>query len=263
LRLSIGGSFPFGTTQEIITIIFMAVLINFKKVDFGEGANMKNALANSFGEDMKIIGVLSSVGDINSVRQDSKKARSAAWALETAVRKKPKEWIYWHAFSEFCSPLGEHAKAIFAAEECYKLKPTDPRSSYCIATALRMLIMEINAGKPTFNPISIPSNIRGYYTMFQDFDPQGAYKELQKLDLPAEEVFNDPISIFGKEISFDEPYPLEISGKELQELNLVMKKIAKRAIDLFEEAISLGLDEANEKITKQTLLVMHTQFPNL
>jgi hypothetical protein len=191
-----------------------------------KGVNMKNALANSFSEDMKLIKELSSLGDINSIRASRLSAVLAEFQLERKVEKKQKEWIFWQTLSDFCSPLGEHAKAVHAAEECYKIKPSDPRSSYGLATALRMLIMEINAGEPNFNPIEIPPNILGFFTMYQNFDPEKGKKELEKL-------------------------------------NLTVEQAAKRAIALFEESIILGLDEKNEEITRQTLAVMHVQFPNL
>ncbi len=233
---------------------------------------MKNALANSFGEDMKIAGV---IGDINTLRVNRDLAIKAVQSLEREVSKKPNEWIFWHTLNNLCSPLGWHAIAIRAAEECCKLKPKDPRSSYGLATALRMMIMEINAGKPNFNPIQIPPNIRGYYSMYQNFNPYNGEKELQKLNPTAGKTAKKIVDLLEEAIYADLYKPISIdlyddieihpekSKKELQELNLDVEKAAKRVIALFEESISLGLDEANEKITRQSIITIHTQFPNL
>ena len=233
---------------------------------------MKNALANSFGEDMKIAGV---IGDINTLRVNRDLAIKAVQSLEREVRKKPNEWIFWHTLNNLCSPLGWHAIAVRSAEESFRLKPKDPRSSYGLATALRMMIMEINAGKPNFNPIQIPPNIRGYYSMYQNLNPHNGEKELQKINSSADETTKKTVELLSEAVSAevwkpisldmdeDKDIPPEKSKEELQELNLAVEKAAKRVIDLFEESISLGLDEANEKITRQSIIMIHTQFPNL
>jgi predicted TPR repeat methyltransferase len=59
--------------------------------------------------------------------------------LEAAVEKKPREWVYWFRFADYCHKTGHILKAVQACERCFALRPKDVRSVYALAKALRSL----------------------------------------------------------------------------------------------------------------------------
>ena len=62
-------------------------------------------------------------------------------AMESAVERKPTEWIYWYTLGDWYQTVGEIGKSIRACQRCCELRPKDIRSAYALATAYNLLTL--------------------------------------------------------------------------------------------------------------------------
>ena len=62
--------------------------------------------------------------------------------LEAAMQRAPEQWAYWYGLGDYYQEVGSLRSSLTACENCYRLRPRDPRSVYALATAYRMLAQE-------------------------------------------------------------------------------------------------------------------------
>ena len=183
-------------------------------------------LSHGFIERLKLGSAISSATSKYGNPQTSREAtQEAVKALEVKVREKPKEWIFWYALGDWYSALGDYAKAVRACEKCYDLRPRDPRSAYGLATALRMLTRAKYVGHP---------------------------KVTEMREFLAESGMS----------GYDEFDPSK-SQRGLEELNLTIDQAAEKSLALFEEVITLGVNDSEAKMVKDNLAAMYAEFPHL
>jgi len=144
-------------------------------------------------------------------------------ALENALGKNRKEWIYWYVVSEYYMTNEEFGKFVHATQKCFELKPKDPRSIYALATA--------------------------YFTITHAKDIGDTLKREAANEL--------------KRISPDWAYNPEKSQQVLDEMGLTAEQAGMEAITLFGFLLSEKLPSEDEMNIRLSLKGLHAKFPNL
>jgi len=182
----------------------------------------------SFGERRKLGRVLKPVtakyGDIRTSRAALEEAASV---LEAAVEANPREWVLWYTLGDLYQPLGEFVKSVRAGEECYELRPKDPRSAYALATNLRTLTHA------------------GYL---------GDSKQIE-----AGRTLKGPLVTQG----YAAPFDPDRSQAALEELGITLDQAAERSLALFEQVLSLGVPESDAIHVRDCLAAVYSEFPHL
>jgi tetratricopeptide (TPR) repeat protein len=155
----------------------------------------QSLLSYGFIERLKLGRALDSVTNKFGFPQTSREAtQEAVKVLEVKVREKPREWIFWHALGDYYCALGDYAKAVRVCEKCNELRPRDPRSTYSLATALRMLTRARFLGHPNIKNMQDLSE-SGMST-YDDFDPLKSQQGLQELGLTVEQAAEKSLTLF-------------------------------------------------------------------
>ena len=162
------------------------------------------------------------------VRQEY--ARRAIPLMERAVQDQPNEWLYWYKLADFYCEVKEYSKAVRACERAMKLRPTDPRSCYALATTLRLLT----------------------HAKYTPSEAQSIRMQLPYIPIPRDTPrltpdFFDPVA----------------SSRALQELGLTVDSAAEQAFRLFEKTLALGVRSDDIESVEFSLSVISTEFPHL
>jgi len=147
--------------------------------------------------------------------------------LEAAVQAKPDDWVCWYTLGDLYEQLGEFAKSVIAAEKCYELRPTDPRSAYALATNLRRLTHAKYVGDHRYIEAR-----------------RGVESEL------------------GAE-GYASPFNPDASQGALHELGMTLDQAVERCLVLFGKVLALGVRGEDKNHVEETLGVLYTEFPQL
>ena len=150
-------------------------------------------------------------------------------AVESAVKLKPREWIYWYVLSDWYPGVGRLAEAVRAAERCYELRPKDPRSPYMLASAWRALTRARHLG---------------------DARTMQAAESIHTL-------------IAAQVAGVVSRYDPEASLRGLEELGVTIDQAAERALVFFELSLRLGIPDEDGKDVQRCLAAMYVEFPHL
>lgn len=151
--------------------------------------------------------------------------------LEKAVLDQPSEWLYWYKLGDCYSEVKEYTKAVQACEGAMKLRPTDPRSTYALATMFRLLT----------------------HAKYTPSEAQEMNMRLRYMPIPQDMPrltpgFYDPVA----------------SSRALEELGLTADDAAERAIRLFEETLALGVrSDEIDLLVELSISVIYNEFPHL
>jgi hypothetical protein len=125
--------------------------------------------------------------------------------LSRATEQERYEWVYWYALGDYCQELGFFDAALDACSCCYHLRPDDPRSTYALATAFRLLSDARLIGSPEAMEKIAQLEREGY----QAPKPQASEAALTRLGLKVEEVVAGAVYFFTQTLEY-------VSGKDAE-----------------------------------------------
>jgi hypothetical protein len=145
--------------------------------------------------------------------------------MEAAVQSKPDEWIYWYWLADAYQKTGLLANSVLACENCYALRPKDIRSTYALATALRVLL------RAKFVGASRIENVR-------------------------EKIAESGLASYSE-------FSPEASQEALTELGMTLEQAAERPLALFEEVRNAGVRGQEADVAKNAISAIYSDFPCL
>lgn len=147
--------------------------------------------------------------------------------LEALLQKRPTDWHALFLLGDRYIQDKRYISGLEALTKAYDVRPRDPRSSFALATAYRVLT-------------------------------RAQYKGVHVDDLFQADVLRDP-KLKTEIISFDP----KASKEALEVLNLSIDEAAEKAMFLFEQTLILGVRKNEEYIVKESLQRMYADFPQI
>jgi tetratricopeptide (TPR) repeat protein len=154
--------------------------------------------------------------------------------LEPVRARNPRDWFVRLLLGSFYSQVRRHADELEVLKEAFAIRPTDPRSTYALATAYRELSWAHFEGG-----------------------------QLARSDADTAHILAENPSFAGLILSgsFD-PDPIA-SADELQKIGLTADEVAEEAMYYFDETLRLGVHSKDTASVHRTLQKMCTDFPHL
>ncbi len=156
--------------------------------------------------------------------------------IEPLLSKEPKNWQLKYVLGDWYMRDRRYVDGLRVLSEAYRLRPKDPRSTYALATAYRVL------ARANLDGIDVASFFSPeYWSQLREADPQ-----LYKLMWAGLSDY-DPTA----------------SADELERLKMTVDEVAQRAMEYFEETLRLGVRKDEAKLVNDSLQSMYSEFPHL
>jgi tetratricopeptide (TPR) repeat protein len=155
--------------------------------------------------------------------------------LEPILVTEPGNWHVRYLIGDWYMRAKRYVDALQALHQAYRLRQKDPRSTYALATAYRVL------ARASLEGTDIRAAMTPYLARLRTTNP-----ELHRQLLIGAADF-DP----------------NASADELERIGLTVDEVASRALEYFELTIALGTRPEETLIVDQSLQSMYSEFPHL
>lgn len=139
-------------------------------------------------------------------------------------KRNPNDWLVLYLLGDWYNRAKRYQDSINILKKAYRIRPKDPRSTFALATAYRVLT-------------------RARYE-----------------DMDREEIFS---SSDDEEISRTIDFDPIASAKALDELNITVDEAAEKAMEYFDMTLTIGVRKKEKKYVVESLEKMFTDFPHL
>lgn len=155
--------------------------------------------------------------------------------LEPILSKEPRNWHVRYLLGDWYMRAKRYVDALRVLLQAYHLRPRDPRSTYALATAYRVL------ARASLEGADIRAAMAPHLALLKTADPQLHCQLLVGLS------------------DFDP----DSSADELERLGLTIDEVAMRAMEYFEETGAIGTRPDETALVDQSLQSMYSEFPHL
>ena len=156
--------------------------------------------------------------------------------LEPMLEAQPGNWLLRYTIGDWYMRGKRYRDALRVLLEAYSLRPHDPRSTYAVATAYRVL------ARASLEGLDIRRLFPAEYLM-----------ELRTQDPSIFRLLMVGLGDFDPTVSAD----------ELEHLKLTTDEVAQKAMEYFEETLRLGVRHDERHLVEQSLQSMYSEFPQL